>query len=161
MGVFGVFVFFFWEEGGREGWLVGFGGFWGGFFLGGGRGVWGGAHLRVPAFENTTKIPREDTQRDKRAKMGAGEGKKREMWGPPLFGTHPSGLHHDTHHIPKLNGHNWIGQNWIGPIGFGQIGRAKPGWPKRDWPKSVSPHDIVNFIKRKCGKARTERPVLF
>ena len=36
------------------------------------------AHLRVPAFKNTTKIPREDPQREreKRAKMETGEGKK-------------------------------------------------------------------------------------
>ena len=33
------------------------------------------AHLRVPAFKNTTKIPREDPQR-KRMKMVAGNGKK-------------------------------------------------------------------------------------
>ena len=46
------------------------------------------AHLRVPAFKNTTKIQREDPQRErerkkKRAKMGAGEGKKREILGGP------------------------------------------------------------------------------
>ena len=35
------------------------------------------AHLSFPAFKNTTKIQREDPQRErKRAKMGAGEGKK-------------------------------------------------------------------------------------
>ena len=50
------------------------------------------AHLRAPAFENTTKIPREDTQRDtKRAKMGAGEEKKREILGPHPLGPHPLG----------------------------------------------------------------------
>ena len=43
------------------------------------------AHLTAPALPNTTKIPREDTQRKtKRAKMGAGEGKKRrKMLGGP------------------------------------------------------------------------------
>ena len=40
------------------------------------------AHLRVPAFKNTTKIQREDPQRErKRAKMGAGEGKKVRNFG--------------------------------------------------------------------------------
>ena len=35
------------------------------------------AHLRVPDFKNTTKIQREDPQRErKRATMGAGEAKK-------------------------------------------------------------------------------------
>ena len=40
------------------------------------------AHLRVLAFKNTTKIQREDTQRDtKRAKMVAGKGRKRaKFW---------------------------------------------------------------------------------
>ena len=69
------------------------------------------AHLRVPSFKNTTKIPREDPQRDKKkrhektprerkkdtrrhpkrerekkAKMEAREGKKREILGLPPFG---------------------------------------------------------------------------
>ena len=45
------------------------------------------AHLRVPAFKNT-KIQREDPQREreKRAKMEAGEGKKREILGGPVEG---------------------------------------------------------------------------
>ena len=43
------------------------------------------AHLSFPAFKNTTKIPRENHQeRDKQAKMGAGEGRKSEMLGDPV-----------------------------------------------------------------------------
>ena len=46
-----------------------------------------------PGTSNTTKIPREDPQeREERMKIVAGEGKKREMLGPP-FEAHPSGLH--------------------------------------------------------------------
>ena len=49
-------------------------------------------HERVPAFKNTTKIPREDPQRGKkRTKMRVGEGKKREIFGPPPFGAPPFG----------------------------------------------------------------------
>ena len=37
------------------------------------------AHLRVPAFKNTTKIPREDPQREreKKSENGSGRGKKK------------------------------------------------------------------------------------
>ena len=45
------------------------------------------AHLRAPAFKNTTKIPREDTQRDrKKSEMVAGEGRKGEILGGPVEG---------------------------------------------------------------------------
>ena len=49
------------------------------------------AHLRVPAFKNTTKIPREESQRGKkRTNFVAGEEKKkREILGPPPFGPPP------------------------------------------------------------------------
>ena len=48
------------------------------------------AHFRVPAFQNTTKIPRKDPQeREEREKIVVGEGKKR-AWGehPYLEPTH-------------------------------------------------------------------------
>ena len=57
---------------------------------------------RVKPSKNTTKIQREDTQRDTKRAMGRGEGKKkREIFGPPPFGPplflgsgpHPSALH--------------------------------------------------------------------
>ena len=40
---------------------------------------------------NTTKIPREDTQRDKKSENGAGEGKNSaKFWAPHPSGRHPS-----------------------------------------------------------------------
>ena len=48
------------------------------------------AHLRVPAFRNTTKIQREDPQREReRARMGGEDGKKKRNFGPPAFGPQP------------------------------------------------------------------------
>ena len=45
------------------------------------------AHLRVPAFKNTTKIQREDPQREKKSENGGGRGKKkREILGGPAEG---------------------------------------------------------------------------
>ena len=53
------------------------------------------AHVTVRAFQNTTKIPREDPQREKKErKWAAGEGKKsakfRALEMVPPFGSHPS-----------------------------------------------------------------------
>ena len=74
------------------------------------------SHLRVPAFENTTKIPREDTQRDtKRATIVAGERGK----------SAPSGQLHDTHQIQK-----WIGQNWLGQS------RPQPPFAVEEWSRA-------------------------
>ena len=39
------------------------------------------AHLRVPAFKNTTKIPREDPQREKKSENGSGRRKKGRNFG--------------------------------------------------------------------------------
>ena len=76
------------------------------------------AHLRVPAFKNTTKIQREDTQeREERMKIVAGEGKKKErFWavrrrGGPGEGTNTHSRHTqqthtaDTHrrHTPQTH----------------------------------------------------------
>ena len=49
--------------------------------------------FEVPTDQNTTKIPREDPQREeKRMKMGVGEGKKSaKFWAPHPSGPHPSG----------------------------------------------------------------------
>ena len=60
------------------------------------------AHLRVPDFTKTTTIQREDTQREtKRAKMGAGEGKKKsEMLGGPAEGGPEEGV------LRKVRTHN-------------------------------------------------------
>ena len=94
---------------------------------------------------NTTKIPREDTQREtKRMKMGAGEGKKkREILGSPPFGAPP--WHHPPFLGPILFGpfFFWV---WAPPFGdhhdtkldlaknglakIGQIRMAKTGLAK-------------------------------
>ena len=42
-----------------------------------------------PGTSNTTKIPREDTLRDKKSEMVAREGKKREILRPPRFQAAP------------------------------------------------------------------------
>ena len=48
------------------------------------------AHLRVLAFRNTTKIQREDPQRETKSENGGGRGeKKREILGPAPFGPPP------------------------------------------------------------------------
>ena len=49
--------------------------------------------LEGPGASNTTKIPREDPRERERAKMGAGEGKKREILGPPPSSPHAAGPH--------------------------------------------------------------------
>ena len=47
-----------------------------------------------PVVSNTNKIPREDPQREKKANVGAGEGKKKcEILGGPPSGPHPSSPH--------------------------------------------------------------------
>ena len=53
------------------------------------------AHLRVRRFKNTTKIPREDSQREtERANMETGEGKKARNFGPFTLRWHTlSGPH--------------------------------------------------------------------
>ena len=48
--------------------------------------------LERPGLQNTTKIPREDTQRGKKKEFLSGRGeKKREILGPPPFGPPPFG----------------------------------------------------------------------
>ena len=81
--------------------------------------------------KNTTKIPREDTQREtKRAKMGAGEWKKSaEFWAPHPLGPHPSGGLH-------LRGPTLWGPTMWPKLDWPKL--VKSGWTKRDWPKSVS-----------------------
>ena len=49
-----------------------------------------------PGASNTTKIPREDPQREKKNENGGGRGKKARNFGPPPFGPlgpHPLGPH--------------------------------------------------------------------
>ena len=73
--------------------------------------------LRVLAFENTTKIQREDTQeRDKKSENGAGEGKKSEILGGPAEVP-------NQQHTTKMDGAKSAGQMC---------------WGKMDWPKSAT-----------------------
>ena len=47
--------------------------------------------FKGPAASNTTKIPREDTQREKKSEKGTGRGEeKARNFGPPPSGPHPS-----------------------------------------------------------------------
>ena len=115
-----------------------------------GRGGFGAAGLHTTARElqtrtfegsgasNTTKIPREDTQRDKKSENGGGRGKKSaKFWAPTIraptlrgpalggptfsgFGPSPfkpspcvappSRTQNDTHQIHKRIGQKWIGK---------------------------------------------------
>ena len=49
------------------------------------------AHLRVQTFKNTTKISREDPQREKKRGNGCGRGKESEILGGPAEGGRSSG----------------------------------------------------------------------
>ena len=83
-------------------------------------------HLRAPALQNTTKIPREDPQETERQKeqKWSGRGKKKtQNWpppGPPPFGL-PTVL---GPHFCNL-GQKWTGQKWTGPKRIGQK-RSQP-----------------------------------
>ena len=94
------------------------------------------AHLRVPVFKNTTKIPRKRPTKEgkKNKKLWWEREKKREISGPHRSGPHPSppppprlflglaphllGPHHDTKNIgqkiglaKKRTGQNWSNQD--------------------------------------------------
>ena len=67
------------------------------------------AHLRAPAFKNTTKIPREDPQRERQKERKWERErwkKKREIWPP-----HPSGL--PTLRAPTFSGLGPHPSNWV------------------------------------------------
>ena len=68
---------------------------------------------------NTTKIPREDTQRDtKKSETGGGRRKKSRNFGPSTLRGH------DTHQIQKWIGQKWIGPNWSNQDGQNGIGQS-------------------------------------
>ena len=117
------------------------------------------AHLRVPALQtNTTKIPRENSQRDRqRAKMGAGEGKNNAKFLAPTLtlGPDPSGPHFSGSGAPPFGAHP-SGPVFVllvflkkkkrilfvvGPrdknTNFGQS-RFGQSRPPKSWPKSVN-----------------------
>ena len=57
------------------------------------------AHFRVPAFKNTTKIPREDTRETQKERNGGGKEKKSaKFWAPPPPGPHLPGPHPSMPH---------------------------------------------------------------
>ena len=99
-----------------------------------------------PSASNTTKIQREDPQREtKRAKMVAGEGKKREMLGPshhstPHFLPHPSappfGLHLSGPHpsAPTFSGFGPPTLRYSHPSGGPHPSGPHPSGPHRPGP---------------------------
>ena len=136
------------------------------------------AHLSFPAFENTTKIQREDTQREtKRAKFwavrrsrgpaegggsgsGGGGGPRRGGSGCRVGRVQTNNTQHNTtthnntqQHQPQ---HNTTKKDWPKmdrPKLAGQIGWPKMDWPKMDWPKSA-----ITFCW--SGRLRKSRPSL-
>ena len=98
----------------------------------------GSPHVQIQGSwpsKNTTKIPREDIQRDTQtAKNGEGEGKMREMLGLPPFRAPPFRAPRFTVRGPTIRGSTFSGldgQNWFWP----KLAGKKPRWPKMDWPK--------------------------
>ena len=111
------------------------------------------AHLRAPVLQtNTTKIPREDTQIDKKSTNGGGSGNnKREgqgttsakfslqgpaPWSPPLrgppFWAPPFGVRFFLGLGPPFGPHhdthtdpNWIGHNWSNQDGQNGTGQSR------------------------------------
>ena len=66
------------------------------------------AHFRAPALQNTTKIPREDPQRDRNSETVAGKGRKSaKFWAP-----HPSGA--PPFRGPTLSGPTLRGSTFLG-----------------------------------------------
>ena len=94
---------------------------------------------QLPVLQNTTKIPREDTQREtKRAKMEAGDEKKKKkkraptLRAPTLRGPHPSVPHHSGPHTfrgshPSLPNFFWV---WAPPFGAMTHTQIQMEWPK-------------------------------
>ena len=106
------------------------------------------AHLRVRAFKNTTKIPREDPQREtNRAKMGTGEEKKkREILGSPPLGplllwASPFGptFRAPTRRTPTFS---WVRPS--NPSVLPPIGPNRPGQPRHSDPDRPHPDPPPN-----------------
>ena len=104
------------------------------------------AHLRVPAFKNTTKIQREDlSQRKERMKFPAGERKKsakfwaRPPFRAPPFGPHPSG--------PTLR----AGPHPSGPHPSGPLGLAR-GLHKKNKQLNIDKKQLTQKSKQLRNK---------
>ena len=107
-------------------------------------------HLSVPALQsNTTKIPRENPQREKKMRFPVGESKKTRNFGPPSpFGPHPSGLFFPPHPSgpPPTSGRErekkplflGSGPHPSGPHPFQVWAPQKQNWPNAVWPNSVN-----------------------
>ena len=104
----------------------------------------GFTNVHISGSRPSKKPPKfnEKTPRDtKRAKMGAGEGKKSAKF----WATNPS----PTLRGPTLRGPGLRDPKLRNPLGshFFLVPEldwpklAKSGWPKRDWPKSVPSHE--------------------
>ena len=72
------------------------------------------SHLRVPALQTPPKFHEKTPRERKRAKMEAGEGKKREMLAPTPSGPHRAGPHPAP--LPLRPPHFFLG---FGPSPFG------------------------------------------
>ena len=146
----------------------------------GGFGAAGASHdsLRTPnvhisgprRFTKTTKIQREDTQRETKRANGAGEGKKSEMLGPPTPSGPPLFLCLAPPPFPTLRGRtdcettkttpdlkldwpqkmDWPQKNGLAKNGLSQrVGAPKGGAPKGETPKIslfFSPSPAAKFV---------------
>ena len=87
------------------------------------------AHLRVPAFKNTTKIPREDPpEREEKNEFPAGERKKSaKFWAPNPSGPQPFVPHLFWGRAPTPPGPHQFG---IGQIRPNEVGQMRPALAK-------------------------------
>ena len=100
------------------------------------------AHLRVPAFINTTKIQREDTQRGKkRMKFPAGDGKKERNFGrwrgKAVPGRAVSGRAVPGRAVPGRAGPGKGGPRKGGPGRAVPGGRSREGGPGKGGPNQT------------------------
>ena len=122
--------------------------------------------FEVPAFQNTTNIPREDPKRGKKErKLWLERAKKRQNWGSPYFGPQSEEPHMKG---PILRGppfgtlpiqgpdpkcgvdQTWFGQSWcwsnlvwpklvLATDGLAKLGKTR--WPNFVWPKLATPSE--------------------
>ena len=100
------------------------------------------AHLRVPAFNHTTKIPRKMTPKKRRKNENSGWREKCAKFGPPtLRAPHPSGP--PPFGAPTLRGPH--------PSGHQPSGHQPSGPPPRDPPPPDSPHCFWVVVCAVCA----------
>ena len=99
------------------------------------------------ALQNTTKIPREDPQRDtKRAKRWREREEKARNFGP----SHPSGPHQFGAHP---SGPTHRGPTWFGPIGVPPFGA--PFWVEPRWAKNTKTPKLAKVGEAQLGHSET------